>query len=255
MLLAIDAGNTNIVLGLFQGKRLKRTWRVPSTSDALRDVSNKLPSGVESVIVSSVVPYLKSSFEKLSRRACGKKALFVSDRLKMPIRVKLPNPRQLGQDRIVNAVAAYAIHGRRGGVTPPLLVVDFGTATTIDVVTAQGDYIGGTISPGIGIANAALHDKTALLPLVPIRKPKRVIGNSTSSAIQSGVFYGYAGLIDGLVRKIAKELRSRVKVIATGGLSTVVGPACETIDVIDPDLTLHGLRILFEINQKTRKLE
>jgi len=251
MLLAVDAGNTNTVLGLFQDRRLKRTWRIPSEAGAVKALTKKLSGVIDSVIVSSVVPSLKRSFESLSAQVCGKPPVFVSDRLRMPIRVRLPHPKQLGQDRIVNAAAAHAIYHGGSWRSRHLLVVDFGTATTIDVITPKGDYIGGTISPGIGIANAALHEKTALLPLVPIKKPGRAIGDTTLAAIQSGVFYGYAGLIDGLVHRIAKELRSRPRVVATGGLSTVVGPSCHTIDVIDPDLTLKGLQKLHEWNRPT----
>jgi type III pantothenate kinase len=242
MLLAIDAGNTHTVFGLFQGERLKRTWRMSSTSGALRGLAKKLPSGIEAVIVSSVVPVLKSSFETLAERACGRKAVFVSDRLKMPIRIKLPHPKQLGQDRIVNAAAAYD-RWKCG-----LIIVDLGTATTCDVVTPRGEYIGGTISPGIAIANEALHEKTALLPLVPIARPRRAVGRNTVEAIRSGVFYGYVGLIAGLVARIKNEIKFPAKVIATGGLSSLIGPACETIDVIDPNLTLKGLRLLHEAN-------
>jgi type III pantothenate kinase len=248
ILLAIDAGNTNTVLGLFEDRHLKRTWRIPSTPAAIQTLTKKLSAVIESVIVSSVVPDLKRSFEKLSAQVCGRTPFYVSDRLNMPIRVKLPHPKQLGQDRIVNAAAAHTLYHGGKWRSRHLLVVDFGTATTIDVIAPKGDYIGGTISPGIGIANASLHEKTALLPLVPIKKPVRAVGNTTLTAIQSGVFYGYAGLIDGLVHRINKELRSKSRVIATGGLATVIGPSCSTIDIVDPDLTLKGLQRLHEWN-------
>ncbi len=241
-LLAVDVGNTNTVLGIFEGERLGRTWRIASTSQDLRKLRLRLPHGIEGVVVSSVVPRLAPVLNALSRRLTGKSALFVSPKMKMPIRVRIKNSSEVGPDRIVNAVAAYS-RWKCG-----LIIVDLGTATTCDVVTPKGDYIGGTISPGIGIANTVLHEKTALLPLVPIAKPKRAVGNSTVTAIQSGVFYGYAALIDGLVKRIQKEVRFRTKVIATGGLANLIGRACETIDAIDPNLTLKGLQKLQDEN-------
>ncbi len=243
-LLTIDAGNTNTVFGLFSGNRLKKTWRVPSGSADIQRLVRKFPAGllsgsIDAVAVSSVVPSLKGTFQKISRRLCGRPAFFVGPYLKMPIRLRVKNPRSVGQDRIVNAAAAY-MRWKCG-----LIVVDLGTATTCDVITPRGDYIGGTISPGIGIANAALHEKTALLPLVPIARPKRAVGRDTVEAIRSGVFYGYIGLIDGLVERLRKELSFPVKVIATGGLSAVVAQASRTIAHVDANLTLKGLRLLY----------
>ena len=241
MLLTIDAGNTNTVLGLFKGVRLVRTWRIESTPEGVRQVAAKIRKA-DAVIVSSVVPDLKPTFHWLSRRVSGKPALFVGPDLKMPIRVRVQNPRSVGQDRIVNAAAAYD-RWKCG-----LIVVDLGTATTCDVITPKGEYIGGTISPGIGIANASLHEKTALLPLVPVAKPSRAVGRNTVEAIRSGVFYGYVGLIDGLVERIRNELDFPVKVVATGGLSGLIGPASKAIEHVDGDLTLNGLRLLHERN-------
>jgi type III pantothenate kinase len=247
MLLAIDVGNTNTVLGLFDGKNLKKTWRIDSTPQALTSWARRPPSRLKAVIASSVVPRLRGPIDRLAKKATGRRALFVSPKMKMPIRVRTRNPREVGQDRIVNAAAAYA-RWRCG-----LIIVDLGTATTCDVVTPKGDYIGGTISPGIGIANEALHENTALLPLVPIARPRRAVGRNTIEAIRSGVFYGYVGLIDGLVERIKKELRFPVKVIATGGLSTLVGRASRVINAVDPNLTLKGLQRLQEWNYPFRK--
>ena len=242
MLLAIDAGNTHTVFGLFNGRRLKKTWRVPSQPSHLRRFARRLPQ-VCDVIVSSVVPSLRPEFVRIAKKVSRHPPLFVQPTMAMPIRVRLKNPREAGQDRIVNAVAAYT-RWKCG-----LIIVDLGTATTCDVVTPKGDYIGGTISPGIGMANRALHEKTALLPLAPIKKPRRAIGNSTVTAIQSGVYYGYIGLIDGLITRLKKELRFPVKIIATGGLSSVIAKAAKTIDVVDPNLTLRGLQRLHEWNR------
>jgi type III pantothenate kinase len=242
-LLAVDVGNTNAVLGLFEGKTLVKTWRVASDPSALRGLERRLPKSIESVVVSSVVPALKASIDRLAKSITGKKALFVSPNMNMPIRVRTRNPREVGQDRIVNAVAAYS-RFKCG-----LIIVDLGTATTFDVVTPRGEYIGGAIAPGIGIANDALHEKTALLPSVPIARPSRAVGRNTVEAIRSGVFFGYVGLIDGLVARIKREIRFPVKVIATGGLSAVVGRASREIDAVDPDLTLKGLKTIFERNR------
>lgn len=241
MLLAIDAGNTNTVLGLFHGRRLARTWRVASDPTDIRHLARRLPK-TDHVIVSSVVPSLKPLFHWLSRRLSAQPALFVGPGLKMPIRVRVQNPKTVGPDRIVNAAAAYD-RWRCG-----LIVVDLGTATTCDVITPRGDYIGGTISPGLAMANAALHEKTALLPLVPIAKPERTVGRNTVEGIRSGVYYGYVGLIDGLVERIRKEVRWPTKVVATGGLSPLLKKASKTIEIVDPDLTLKGLRLLYDWN-------
>jgi type III pantothenate kinase len=245
-LLAVDAGNTNVVLGFFRGRLLVRTWRIPSRRAAVIRAGIRLPKA-ERVIVSSVVPALKSSLETLARRISGRAPLSVNASMKMPIRIRLKNPREAGQDRIVNSAAAYA-RWKCG-----LIIVDLGTATTCDVVTPKGEYIGGTISPGIGIANQALHEMTALLPLVPISKPHRAVGRNTVEAIRSGVFYGYIGLIEGLIERIRKEIRFPAKVIATGGLSAVVGRASRLIDSVDPDLTLKGLQRLYEWNSPLPK--
>jgi len=241
MLLTIDVGNTNTVLGLFRGTRLNRTWRIRSGSSEVRHLARQLPK-VDGVIVSSVIPALKPTLHWLSRRVSGKPAVFVSPDLKMPIKVRVRNPKKVGQDRIVNAAAAYD-RWKCG-----LIIVDLGTATTCDVVTPKGEYIGGTISPGIGIANEALHERTALLPKVSISQPKRAVGRSTVEAIRSGVFYGYVGLIEGLIGRIRKEIRFPAKVIATGGLSAVVGRASQLIDSVDANLTLRGLQKLYEWN-------
>lgn len=242
MLLAIDVGNTNTVLGLFEGKRLKKTWRIPSIPQALARWARRPPKKLGAVAVSSVVPRLRGTIDRLAKKTTGRRALFVSPHMNMPVRVRTRNPREVGQDRIVNAVAAYA-RWQCG-----LIIVDLGTATTCDIVTPKGEYIGGTISPGIGIANESLHEKTALLPFVPIARPRRAVGRDTIEAIRSGVYYGYVGLIEGLFARIRRELPFPVKIVMTGGLSTVVGRSVAGIDQIDPHLTLRGLRLLAEWN-------
>jgi type III pantothenate kinase len=241
MLLAVDIGNTNTVLGFFRENRLARTWRVTSDSKALLGLSYHLPKA-DRVVVSSVVPRLKPSVTALARRVSNRTPFFVDPSLAMPIKIRIKNPKIVGQDRIVNAAAAFS-RWKCG-----LIIVDLGTATTCDVVTPKGEYIGGTISPGIGIANNVLHERTALLPRVPIARPRRAVGRNTIEAIRSGVFYGYVGLIDGLVTRLKKEIKFPVKVIATGGLSPLLGKASAQIDVVDPDLTLKGLNLLYRWN-------
>lgn len=240
-LLAIDAGNTRTVLGLFKGSCLKTTWRLPSKPSSLGRLTKRLPS-VSAVVVSIVVPSLRTTIVRIARKVSRRPPLFIRPTMKMPIRLRLRNCRIVGQDRIVNAAAAFA------KFKCGLIVVDFGTATTCDVVTPQGDYIGGTISPGVGISNQALHDNTSLLPLVPIRKPSRAVGRNTIEAIRSGVYWGYVGLVEGLIDRIRREVRFPVKVIATGGLSSVIAKATRKIDAVDPDLTLKGLQKLHEWN-------
>ena len=270
-LLAIDAGNTHTVSGLFEGKKLKKVWRVESNPKGLKNLSRKLPQGIEGVIVSSVVPPLRKKLVQMIRKCRALSAIFVTPNLKMPIRIRTKNPKEVGADRIVNAVAAYTkyegqvargeLFGHRLSGTKsfpkrqdptskqPLLVIDFGTATTFDVVTSRGDYIGGAIVPGIKIAAEALAEKCAKLPRVTILRPKKLIGRSTIQAIRSGVFYGYASLVEGMIVRFKKELGPRLKIIATGGLAPLIGREVLGIDEVDPNLTLKGLRLLYELNR------
>ena len=238
MILAVDVGNTNTVVGLFDGKKLIKQWRMGSSVRAFSQIISKIPQSIKGVIVSSVVPRLDQPFRTLAKKKFGVTALFVSPHLKMPIRIKVKNPRQVGTDRIVNAVAAWTRWKQ------DLIVVDFGTATTFDVVTQKGNYLGGVITPGLGIINQALPEKTAKLPLVPLKRPQKTIGRSTIEAIQSGVFLGYASLVDGMIQRIKKEFGSKMKVVATGGLAVLMACECQLIDQVDPDLTLKGLQVL-----------
>ncbi len=238
VLLAIDVGNTNTVLGLFDGKRLKKSWRIISRPKAILAVLKKIPNPIDGIIISSVVPSLDKPLRRIVKSLSGKEPLFVHSRTKMPIRIRVKNPHEVGADRIVNAVAAYEKYKRA------LIIIDLGTATTFDVVTARGEYIGGTITPGIGIANEALAARCSKLPFVPLSQPKKAIGKTTVEAIRSGVYWGYVGLIDEMVRRLSRDLKSKPLVIATGGLATFMAKNSKAIQKVDGDLTLRGLQIL-----------
>ena len=254
MLLAIDVGNTNIVYGLFDGARLAHQFRVESsrarTGDeyavVLRQLldMNAVPrDAVDAAIVASVVPPLTEPMVQLVRRAFGREALVVGPGVRTGMAVLYENPREVGADRIVNAVAAF--EKTKGAV----IVVDFGTATTFDCVTPKGEYLGGVISPGVQISADALFSRAAKLPRVEIAKPPKVVGRNTLHSMQSGIVYGYVGLVDGLVERIVAELGFPCSVSATGGLASLIAPLSKAIVEVDDHLTLTGLRILYERNR------
>ncbi|WIV13075.1 type III pantothenate kinase [Proteiniborus sp. MB09-C3] len=255
MILVCDVGNTNAVLGVFQGEKLLKDWRISTDKDKTSDeygiIIDQLfkynglnIEDVEGVIISSVVPNLMHTLQAVSIKYLNKEALIVGPGIKTGVNIKYDNPREVGADRIVNAVAAYEKYGG------PIIIVDFGTATTFCAISKDGEYEGGIISPGIIISSEALFQKTAKLPKIEIVKPEKVINKNTVSSLQSGIIYGYVGLVDYIVKRMKAEMSDEVKaVIATGGLSTLIASESETITNIDRMLTLEGLRMIYEKNK------
>jgi type III pantothenate kinase len=254
MILVVDVGNTNIVLGLYQGRTLTHHWRLSTNRSSTVDeygilISNLFQLAVvraeqiEGVILSCVVPPIMKTLEQLFVKYVGKEALVVGPGIKTGLNIRYENPREVGADRIVNAVAGIEQYGT------PLVVVDFGTATTFDYIDASGAYLGGAIVPGIGISAEALYQRAAKLPRIELSKPKTVIGRNTVAAMQAGIIFGYAGQVDGIVRRICKEFNVQPRVIATGGLAELIAGESETIEKVDPLLTLEGLRIVYERNE------
>ncbi|MFO0724928.1 MAG: type III pantothenate kinase [Myxococcota bacterium] len=254
MLLALDVGNTNITIGLYRGAELLHIWRLETvhrrTSDEyglmvrqFLEHSGHALDAIEGVILASVVPALTRTMTELVERTLKRKPLVVGPGIKTGMPILYDPPKDVGADRIVNAVAAY----RR--MQSACIVVDFGTATTFDSVTERGEYAGGAICPGIGISMEALFLRAAKLPKVDVSRPKAVVGRNTVESMQAGIYFGYVGLVDGLVRRMKDEMRSDpIRVIATGGLATLVATDSETIESVDDALTLEGLRLIYEMN-------
>ena len=252
--LALDIGNTNVAFGVFQGEALVGTWRLATDPQRTADeyaasLLTLLPqrgldlATIGGVVIGSGVPRLQDTFSEIARRYSGCEALIVNGTMKTGIRVNIDNPAEAGPDRICNAIAARTRYGC------PAIVVDFGTATNFDVVSPEGDYIGGAIAPGIEVAAEAIFRRGARLFNVALRPPAQAIGRNTVAALQSGIVLGYVGLIDGLVTRIQAELGGHAHVIATGGLAGRVAPQTQTITTVDPHLTLTGLRLIYELNQ------
>ncbi len=255
MFLAIDIGNTNITLGVYEGERLAATWRLATVHDRMADEYGIMlvqlmahrgitPPDVTGAAIASVVPALTGVFRRVCADYVDRDALVVDTGVKTGVRIRYENPREVGADRVVDCAAVQVKYGG------PACVVDFGTATTFDAISREGDYLGGAIAPGIGIAAEALFSRASKLYRVEIAAPQRAIGPNTAAAMQSGIFFGYVGLVEGLVARFRKELGDDMKVIATGGLAEVVARETAVIQHVDPWLTLDGLRLIYEMNRK-----
>ncbi|MCR4962343.1 MAG: type III pantothenate kinase [Firmicutes bacterium] len=251
MLLTIDCGNTNIVLGLYEGDTLRNSWRISTVSSKTEDeyyvlFQNMLAAGglglshIDGFIVSSVVPSVTTALRRFAAKYLTFPASFVDAHTETGVPIRIDNPAEVGSDRIVNALAG---HHKYGGY---LIIVDFGTATTFDVVSPQGEYLGGAICPGLEISAGALFAKAAKLANITMEKPAHIIGKNTTECLRSGLLYGYGCLVDGLIEKMTKELSAKPMVIATGGLGQLISEFSEKIDVVDQLLTLEGLRLLWE---------
>ena len=254
MLLTIDIGNTNIKLGVFEGEQIRATWRMASNVNQMVDedaavLLNLLnfkditPSEIDGVALCSVVPPLTTTFANLSQSYFHTEPLIVGAGVKTGVSIRMDNPREVGTDRIADAAAAHHLY------EGPLVIIDLGTATTFGIVSEEGDYIGGIVATGIATAAEALFSKTAQLPRVELAHPKHVIGTNTVAAIRSGIIYGYASLVEGMIARIQEELGEKATVIATGGYARLIANETDIIDIVNPDLTLVGLRLIYRINK------
>ena len=257
MLLAFDVGNTTIAIGLFRGRKLVKSWKVKTDSGKTSDeygatlldlmrVSGLAASKITGAIISSVVPPLTPVIEEVCRAYFATTASVVGPRLKTGMPILYETPLEVGADRITAAVAAFEKYGG------PLIILDFGTATTFDAVSAKGEYLGGAIAPGIQISAEALYLKTAKLPRIEIRKPKRAIGRTTVASMQAGLYFGYIGLVTKTIEEIRKELGAEARVVATGGWGEQIASELAEIDAYEPDLVLDGLRIIHDRNRDAR---
>jgi type III pantothenate kinase len=256
MLLAIDIGNTNITLGLYRGEELGPRWRLATNHERMPDEYGIMlinlfqyagirVSEVDAIVIASVVPPLTGTFEHACLEYLGRTPLVVDAGTRTGVRIRYEDPKQVGADRVVDAAAAYKLYGG------PACIVDFGTATTFDAISSDGEYLGGAIAPGIGIAADALFQRTAKLPKVDLHRPPSAIGRNTVQSLQSGLLFGYVGLVEGMVVRFRSELGPKMKVIGTGGQAEIIARETKVIEILAPWLTLEGLKIIYEMNRKT----
>lgn len=254
MLLVLDIGNTNVTVGVFSGEALRATWRLATDVHKMPDeyaavLMNLLPLArieaeeITEAVMCSSVPPLVTTFEEVCRRYFHLRPLVVGSGIKTGIRILYDNPREVGADRVTDAVAAYRLYGG------PVIVVDCGTALVFDAVSAEGDYLGGAIAPGIGMALDALFERTAKLPRIELVRPRQAIGRNTTASMQSGLIFGYVGLIEGLVKRFKEEIGASAKVVATGGQAELLAMETPSIDLVNPDLTLVGLQMIHDLNR------
>ncbi|GGF35567.1 type III pantothenate kinase [Halobacillus andaensis] len=258
MIFVLDVGNTNTVLGVFEHNKLNYQWRIKTDRYKTEDEYGMLIKSlfehegltfqdIDGVIISSVVPPIMFALERMARYYFKKTPMIIGEQeVDAGLSMKYPNPKEIGADRIVNAVGAIEEYNT------PLIIIDFGTATTYCYVNEKGEYVGGAIAPGINISMEALYAKAAKLPKIEIKSPEQVVGSSTVEAMQSGVFYGYVGQVDEVVRRMKETAESTPTVVATGGLASLIGDESRTIDVIDPYLTLKGLNKIYQNNKDNK---
>ena len=254
MLLALDVGNTTVTIGVFEGEDLRATWRLATDVGRYADEYGLMMTSllqhdglavadINEAVIACVVPDLEPRFQTICKRYFNVKPLLVGLGIKTGLRILYDTPRDVGADRVCDAVAASQLYG------PPLIVVDLGTGTVFDAINQEGDYVGGAIAPGLGIASEALFSRAAKLYRVELTRPSSPIGRNTINAIQSGIIFGYVGLIEGIVARMKQEIGEDCKVIGTGGYAEIICPETKVIDRVNPDLTLQGLRLIFDLNR------
>lgn len=258
MLLAIDVGNTNVTMGVFREEELVATWRLATDTHKLPDeygllirsllpIKGVAPQDVHSIAICSVVPPLTQVFEELSSTYFGFPPLVVGTGTRTGVRILYENPRDVGADRVVDAAAAYSLYGG------PVIVVDFGTATVFDAISRDGDYLGGAIASGIALTAEALYERTSQLRRVELIPPKTAIGRNTAAAIQSGILFGHVGMVEAMVRRFKAEIGDDTKVVATGGMASLIQKETSIFDAVNMDLTLIGLRLIYQLNADAKK--
>ncbi|MFP3895696.1 MAG: type III pantothenate kinase [Anaerolineales bacterium] len=259
MLLCVDIGNTNIVMGLYKRETFLSDWRISTDHNKMPDEYGMLfvdllrhntlaIEDIEGVVLSSVVPPVTEIFTEMLDEYVGQEILIVGTGIRTGVAIRYDNPQEVGADRVVNAIATYRHYGG------PACIIDFGTGTTFDAISSKGEYLGGAIAPGIHIAAEALFQRTAKLPRIDLTPPRKIIGTNTADSMRSGILYGYVGLVEGMVTRFRRELGQDMRVIATGGLAPVIGNETRVIEHIDPRLTLKGLRIIYQLNRERKRV-